>query len=79
MNYMRSKSIKRYYDMEYPKYCVCFKRKDNRSDELYYYHTVEDAREHFNLFVNDDSDLYVKIILCDAENDIPIDTLTFHS
>lgn len=42
---------------------VRFVRKDLRPDEIYYYHTEAAAREHFNLFLDDDSDLYSVIRL----------------
>ncbi len=45
-------------------FTVIFKRKDNQPDEIYYYNSLEEARYHFNLFKDDDSDLYNRIELC---------------
>lgn len=45
-------------------YNVIFKRKDNQPDEIYTYASLEEARYHFNLFKDDDSDLYNRIELC---------------
>lgn len=42
-------------------FVVRFVRKDKKVDEEYYYHTLEDAEAHRNLFDDDDSDLYERI------------------
>ena len=52
------------FDMNNNTYTVIFKRRDNRSDEIYNYKSLEEAQYHFNLFKNDDSDLYNRIELC---------------
>lgn len=44
-------------------YIVRFVRKDGKSDEEYYYHRLEDARKHIDLFKGDESGLYEKIEL----------------
>ena len=42
-------------------YIVSFVRADNKPNEEYYYHTLEEAREHFSLFLDDSSGLYRQI------------------
>ena len=44
-----------------PLYIVCFIRADQKPTEEYYYYSLEDARAHFNLLLNDDSELYKRI------------------
>ena len=55
---------------------VRFVRKDRRPDEEYYYHTEAAAREHFNLFREDDSDLY-SIIRLESDTGELIDYINF--
>lgn len=42
-------------------YIVKFVRNDCMPDEMYYYHSKEDANYHMNMFRDDDSGLYTKI------------------
>lgn len=42
-------------------YILRFVRADGSPDEEYYYHTEKEAKDHFNLFLDDDSDLYDQI------------------
>lgn len=42
-------------------YIVRFVRADCDPDEEYYYHREEDALRHYNLFLDDDSSLYLRI------------------
>lgn len=51
-------------------YTVIFKRKDNQPDEIFTYNSLEEAQYHFNLFKNDDSDLYSRIELCQEKGSI---------
>lgn len=46
---------------------VCFVRKDGKPDEKYFYHSRAEAEHHLNLFKDDDSDLYEKIIILNDE------------
>ena len=60
-------------------YTVTFIRRDGQPDEIYYYNNLDEARYHFNLFVDDDSELYERIELA-QENRImkmQIDILNF--
>ena len=45
-------------------YIVRFVRKDGKPDEEYYYHRLEDAQKHVDLFKDDDSGLYTKMEIC---------------
>lgn len=49
--------------MNAKKYIVRFERNDEQFDEEYFYNTLEEAEDHFNLFLNDDSGLYKTIEL----------------
>ena len=53
-------------------FAVMFERKDCQPNEIYFYHTREDAAYHFSLFCNDDSGLYSKIsiFLVDEDEEI---------
>ena len=42
---------------------VRFIRKDNKPDEEYYYNSLESAREHFKLFIGDESGLYEVVLI----------------
>lgn len=42
-------------------YTVHFIRADEQPEEIYYYHTLEEAKWHLHLFDEDDSELYQKI------------------
>ena len=44
-------------------YVVRFIRADGKPDEEYYYHTLKEAEEHYNLFIDDDSCLYSSIVI----------------
>ena len=48
-------------------YTVKFIRSDGKKDECYYYKMLHDAEYHFHLFDDDDSDLYLSIILTKAD------------
>jgi len=50
-------------------FSVCFVRNDNKPDEIYYYHQGADARHHLDLFRNDDSGLYKRIILTEVTDE----------
>lgn len=59
-------------------YIVVFVRKDGKPKEEYYYNSKQQAEEHFNLFKNDDSELYDKILfLEDAQSVKIIDKIQF--
>ena len=47
-------------------YVVRFVRTDGRPDEEYYYHILNDAVFHFNLFENDDSGIFSMIELLEV-------------
>lgn len=47
-------------------YIVRFIRKDEKSDEEYYYLAYGDALSHLALFKNDDSGLYKRIEIVDS-------------
>lgn len=49
--------------MNAKKYIVRFERNDEQFDEEYFYNNLEEAEDHFNLFLNDDSGLYKTIEL----------------
>ena len=49
-------------------YEVKFIHKEDPRDDIYYYHTIEDALNHFNLFLDDNSCLYKSISIMDVEN-----------
>lgn len=53
-------------------FIVIFKRRDNKPDEEYYYHTKEEATRHIDLFINDDSGLYDEIDLVEWKDDLNI-------
>ena len=44
-------------------YTVTFIRRDGQPDEIYYYNQLDEARHHFELFRDDDSELYSRIEL----------------
>lgn len=46
-------------------YIVCFIRADGKPNEEYYYATLEEAQAHYNLFFDDDSELYKAIQITD--------------
>ena len=46
-------------------YFVRFVRRDGKPDEEYLYRTFEEARQHFDLFNEDDSGLYDSIEVID--------------
>lgn len=46
-------------------YIVRFVRRDGRAAEEYYYPKIEQAEEHYSLFLDDDSELYTRIELTD--------------
>ena len=56
-------------------YIVRFVRRDRKSNEEYYYHSLEAAQDHINLFHDDDSGLY-KMILLLAIDGTTIDTIS---
>ena len=44
-----------------PDYITRFVRADGQPDEEYFFHTADSAREHLDLFADDDSGLYSRI------------------
>ena len=60
-------------------YTVTFKRRDNQPDEVYYCNNLDEARHHFNLFKEDDSELYERIELLQFNRNIQmqIDVINF--
>ena len=55
-------------------FIVRFIRADKKPTEEYYYNTLEEARAHFKLFLDDDSELYERIEIRDY-NDTLIDEI----
>jgi hypothetical protein len=51
-------------------FIVRFIRSDNKPNEEYYYYSEDEARKHIELFKDDDSELYEKIVLLKWDNDI---------
>ena len=49
-------------------YVVRFVRRDGKPNEEYFYRTVEEAQQHFDLFNEDDSGLYDSIEVIDQRN-----------
>ena len=59
-------------------YLVRFLRKDDKPTEEYCYNELKDAREHFELFREDDSDLYQTIqIIEEGFENKEIDSFSF--
>ena len=59
-------------------FIVRFERADNKPKEEYFYPTLNDAKFHFNLFKNDDSNLYNTIYLIKSDsNEEILETITF--
>lgn len=56
-------------------FIVSFIRQDLLPNEDYYYYSKEQALEHFNLFKEDDSNLYKRIEL--KQNETVVDTILF--
>lgn len=54
-----------------------FVRKDHQPDEEFWYNNAEDALSHLRLFVNDDSDLYERIIVSDERKRTVLQILIF--
>ena len=48
-------------------YVTRFIRKNGKPDEDYWYHTKQEAMAHMELFNEDDSGLYEKIVVLDEE------------
>ena len=57
-------------------YTVHFIRADEQPEEIYYYHTVEEAKWHLHLFDEDDSELYQKIEVRDRVGNV-LDKIIF--
>ena len=57
-------------------YTVHFIRADEQPEEIYYYHTVEEAKWHLHLFDEDDSELYQKIEIRDRVGNV-LDKIIF--
>ena len=57
-------------------YIVRFVRRDGKPNEEYLYRTVEEARQHFDLFNEDDSGLYDSIEVIDQRQ--PDEVIVFH-
>lgn len=59
-------------------FIVRFVRRDRHPNEEYYYNTIEEARWHLNLFHEDDSGLYERVVLIDMNHsEVPIDVIEF--
>lgn len=59
-------------------YIVSFIRQGNLPNEDYYYRRKEDALYHFNLFKQDNSGLYQRILLVEnGQQEICLDEITF--
>lgn len=54
-----------------------FVRKDHHPDEDFWYNNSEDALQHLSLFLNDDSDLYERIIVSDERKNTVLQILLF--
>ena len=59
-------------------YIVRFVRRDRKPNEEYYYHSLEAAKNHINLFYDDDSGLYKTISLL-AVDGTTIETISQYS
>ncbi len=51
-------------------YIIRFIRRDGKKNEDYWYHTLEEALAHLELFRDDDSGLYKKIVVIDEEGKV---------
>ena len=59
-------------------YLVRFERKDDQPNEEYYYYALEDAQKHFELFREDNSGLYQRVVLLIVKGkEIEIDSISF--
>lgn len=56
---------------------VRFVRKDNQPDEFYAYQNMVDAKNHFDMFINDDSDIFsrIELIRNDEEAESTLETI----
>ena len=60
-------------------FIVRFVRVDGKPNEEYYYQALEDAKYHYSLFENDNSDLYEEVELCQIGEDADtIARVVFH-
>ncbi len=57
-------------------YITRFVRKDLKPCEDYYYNSLDDAKKHMGMFIDDDSNLYRRIEIEDSEG-TTIDILSF--
>jgi hypothetical protein len=57
-------------------YIVRFVRRDRKPNEEYLYRILEEARQHFDLFNEDDSGLYDSIEVIDQMQ--PDEVIVFH-
>lgn len=59
-------------------YLVHFLRKDGKPIEEYCYYALEEAQEHFEMFREDDSGLYERILIFEeGREEIMIDSISF--
>ena len=58
-------------------YLTQFLRKDGKPDESYTYSSAEEALHHASLFVEDDSNLYKKIVVVDAKKNTVLQLIVF--
>ena len=58
-------------------YIVRFERVDYKPAEEYYYRDKEDAANHLQLFLDDDSGLYRRIVIIDLDSNKEIATIAF--
>lgn len=49
---------------------VRFVRKDTQPDEFYAYSTKAAAKNHFDMFLDDDSDIFSRIELIQSDNEV---------
>lgn len=58
-------------------YLTKFVRKDGKPDEDYFYHTSAEAIDHLRLFLEDNSNLYTKIVASDEGKNAVLQILVF--
>ena len=54
-----------------------FIRKDGKHDEEYFYHSASDAIGHLSLFIDDESNLYKRIVASDEGKNTVLQILVF--
>lgn len=56
-----------------------FVRKDHKKDEDYWYNTAEEALDHLRKFIEEDSNLYEKIVASDEMKNTVLQILVFNA